>query len=65
MSDASDYNSPQNLIEHITKYTKIDILQIMLVLLKMDIMNIEEDFDKVSCKEKSKLHMTKSIQRIC
>ncbi len=68
MSDASDYNSSQNLIEHITKkYTKIDILVNNAGITKDGLLMrmTEEDFDKVvSVNMKSVFNMTKSIQRI-
>ena len=67
MSDASDYNSSQNLIEHITKkYTKIDILVNNAGITKDGLLMrmTEEDFDKVvSVNMKSVFNMTKCVQR--
>ena len=68
MSDASDYQSSQDLIEYVTKkYSKIDILINNAGITKDGLLMrmSENDFDKVvSINMKSVFNMTKSVQRI-
>ena len=67
MSDASDFQSAQDLIEHIEKkYSKIDILINNAGITKDGLLMrmTEEDFDRVvSVNMKSVFNMTKCVQR--